>query len=87
MKVVRYRSNEGCRSGLLISEGSKYLKIILMDNPIRVHKIPKSEAMYIKELDYSVTKCKRKLRQAIIVYHGSLCAVSKETRLALEEEL
>ena len=89
MKVIQYHSDDGRRTGLLISTGRKFHKAILMDNPIRVIKIPISSGRYIDDLEtgagvpYPVSRAKRLLRNAAKRFHGSIRNISKEAREAL----
>ena len=83
MKVIRYHGSEGSRTGLLVDTGSKYHHIILVDNPIRMSKVPLSDERYFTDLEYPVSRCKRKLREMIKTWHGSLKNVSKPVRQAL----
>ena len=90
MQVIQYHTNEGFRTGLLVSTGRKFHKVILMDNPIRIRKVPTSEDRHIKPLAYKtmgqpypVPRCKRHLRDAARRWHGGLRHVSKEVREAL----
>lgn len=83
MKVIKYHSAEGQRVALLVSTGHKLHKIIQMDNPIRVTKVPISEDRYFTELDYPPAKAKRKFKAAVKRFHGSIRNISKEAREAL----
>jgi hypothetical protein len=84
MKVIRYHGDEGSRTGLLVETGSKYHHVIMVDNPIRMIKVPLSEERNFTDLDYPVARCKRKLRDMARAWHGSLKNVSRPVREALK---
>lgn len=90
MQVIQYHTNEGYRTGLLVSTGRKFHKVILMDNPIRIRKVPLSEERHFTPLEfkvvgrpYPVPRCKRHLRDAVRNWHGGMRNVSREVREAL----
>ncbi len=90
MKVIRYHSDHGARTGILISTGRKFHKVLLVDNPVRVTKVPLSEERHFTDLEYRqvgrpypVARAKRILRDAVRRWHGSLREVSKEVREVL----
>ena len=65
MKVIRYNSNEGVRSGILTKVGRKWIYVLLMDMPMRVKRLPKVELRYIKELDYPLELAQSRFRNSI----------------------
>jgi hypothetical protein len=88
MQVIQHHTDEGFRSGLLISTGRKFHHVILMDNPIRIHKVPlQAERKFLypqyKGKPYPLSRAKRHFRAAVVQWHGSLRNVSKEVREAL----
>lgn len=90
MKVIKYHTGEGQRHGLLVSTGRKFHRVLLMDYPIRIRKVPLPEERHFKEMDYKVvgrpypvSRCKRHLRDAARKWHGSLRNVSKDVREVL----
>lgn len=88
MKAIKYRTNEGERTGLLVSTGRKFHNVILMDNPIRMHKVPLSEErkftnLLYKHQPYPLKRAKRIFRKAVVQYHGNLRNVSKQVQEAL----
>ena len=50
MKLVKYHSSTGTRACLWISEGRTYIKIITLDRPARIHKVPREDARYMKDI-------------------------------------
>tara|TARA_X000001382_G_scaffold16372_1_gene10328 strand:- start:8142 stop:8405 length:264 start_codon:yes stop_codon:yes gene_type:complete len=66
MKVVKYHGDEGVRTGILTKVGRKWAYILLMDMPMRVKRIPKTELKYVKEIDYN-------LKRAQYVFKNSIC--------------
>lgn len=90
MKVIQYHSNKGFRTGLLVSTGRKFHKVMLMGNPIRVTKLPISEERYFRYPEYKVAgrpypvgRAKRLLKAAAKRFHGSIRNLSKEAREVL----
>jgi hypothetical protein len=88
MKVINYHSDEGQRTGLLVSTGRKFHQVILMDYPIRIRKVPLADERRFKDLEhkgkpYPLARCKRHLRHAIKTWHGGMKNVSKGVREAL----
>lgn len=95
MKVISYMSDEGTRVGILIDTKAKYHYVLLVDNPIRVRKLIKSEERYFtdtqyKDKPYPVKRALRHFRGMIKRWHGGMKNVSKEVRavfnLPLDEE-
>ena len=80
MKVISYKSNTGTTHGLFVKKARKYVHVILMQVPIKIHKLPMAETDYMTDIVYPVNKCKKHLRAAAKQWHSPL---SKETKLAL----
>jgi len=53
MKLVRYHSPEGVTVAVLVSEGRKYIKLLIMASTPRIKKIPNSDANQLFELPLS----------------------------------
>lgn len=93
-EVVRYHTDEGFFTALLIKRGPKWLSMIIMDSAgIRIRKIRKTyhdakrhrtfnEEDYIKPLDYPVEKAKAIFLRA--AYKFNTGAVSQEVLAALQ---
>lgn len=86
MKVIRYHSPEGQRSGLLVSTGTKFHHVILIDNQIRVHKIPVSEESWFTDVQlngnpYPVARAVKHFRNIVRRYHGGMRNVSKDENI------
>lgn len=66
MKVIRYHMEDGVFTGLLVAEGRKFLKVVLMDSAgIKLRKVPLAEQRYMKDLpDYPVQRAQEKFRDA-----------------------
>ena len=82
MKVIRYRTDQS-RTGAVVKEGDKFLHILMIDNPVRIVKVPKSEERYMVELDYPISRFKRIAKRCVKEWHGGLRNVSKPVREAL----
>ena len=81
MKVIKYQSDEGSRIGLLVSTTTKYHYVLLIDNPIRIRKLVKSEGRYFSDVEYKnepypVSRAKRHIKRIIKKWHGSMRNVS-----------
>lgn len=69
-QVMHYHTSDGVRTGLLVGTGRKYLKVLMMDNPLRVRKVPLREQKYIKILEsYPLWKAKKHFRRAAKRWH------------------
>ena len=65
MKVVRYKTQDGVFTAILVKTGRRFSQVILMDSAgIRIRKVPKAEERYMTEIGYSIAKAKRKFRDA-----------------------
>ena len=82
-QVIRYRGDEGTRTGLLVTEGRKYIQLLLMDNPLRIKKVPLAHGKYIEVLEYRLGRAKRIFRDAAKKYHGGLRGCPKTVREVL----
>lgn len=83
MKVMRYRSESGVKTALLVKEGRKYLQILLLDYPMRIRRVPHIEARYMTEMDYPVNRAKRMYRDFARAHYEGLRNVPKSVRAAL----
>lgn len=80
MRVIRYRSQCGNVHGLEVKKARKFIHVVLMQQPIRVTKLPLSDSRFITEIDYPIRKCKQHLRAAAKQWHNTL---SQNTKQAL----
>lgn len=84
MIVINYKGVDGVRRGLLLKCGNKYTHVLLLDNPLRVTKLPNREAKYIQAMDwYPVKKALKVFRRCAKAWHGSIAECPKGVRLAL----
>jgi len=61
MKVVRYRTEDGVFTVILVKTGRRYTQIIMMNSAgMRIQRVPKSEARFMTEIDYPLNKAKKK---------------------------
>ena len=83
IEVIRYRTDEGARTGAIVKRGTKRIHVLLVDNPLRIRAVPLSEARYMDPLDYPEGRFKRIVRRAAKDWHGSIRNTSKAVRAAL----
>jgi hypothetical protein len=68
IELVRYHTDNGIRSAF-VKQGRKFIKVVEIDAPIRVRKVPVSDGRYMKPLlrngeAYSVTRAVNKFLKA-----------------------
>ncbi len=85
VKVIEYTSDEGRRTGILVKTLRKYHYVLLVDNPIRVHKLNLSEGRYFRDAVYKgeaypVKRALRHIKRMIKSWHGGMKNVSKEVK-------
>ena len=90
MKVIKYQSDEGSRIGLLVSTTTKYHHVLLIDNPIRIRKLVKSEGRYFSDVEYKgepypVNRAKRHIKRIIKKWHGSMRNVSDAVKAVFDD--
>lgn len=83
MSIVRYRSDEGVRTGAVMI-ANKWLYWLPVDYPVRVYRIPKSELQYMESLDYSPNKFRKTIRRMI---RAGQTPVSKNVKRVLKEAI
>lgn len=77
--VISTLTVNGHRTGLVVSDGSKYLGVIWPDSSgIRINKIEKKTARY-SIIEYNLNKAKRALRRC-----GRNFGITKGARIALK---
>lgn len=77
--VVRYHTDDGHITGLLIDKGRKYLRFIPMKAKcIRVHRLLVAEEKYMTELDTPLKKAAKQFRAA-----GRRFGITTAAKLAL----
>lgn len=64
MDTILYRGLNGNRHGLLVHRGRKWIKIILMDLPVKVRRLPVAEIEHCVSLDYPTAKAVRHFKDA-----------------------
>lgn len=77
MQAIRYRMDNGARTGLLVKQTPTKLHLILMEPDIHVRKVPRSELRYISPLNVPVNRVKKRLKNAARSFHHRL---SRECR-------
>ena len=85
MRVIRHHGSNGIRSGLVVTEGRKWIHIMLMDLPIKIRKIPCKESRTLVDLEgYPEGRAKRIFKQAIIKSYGTYRKAPKNIKEALK---
>lgn len=92
MKVIRYDTGEGSRVGILVDTKAKYHYVLLIDNPLRVRKIIKSEDRYFYDVEYKgkpypVSRAKSHIKRMIKSWHGGMRHVSKDVKAIFNEPI
>lgn len=76
-KVIRVHQDEGVRTGLVVSQGPRWIHIIWPDSAgIRIRKI--SVDSRITEIDYPIKRAKQTLRRC-----GKNFGITKSAKIAL----
>ena len=80
MKLVNYNTKYGTVAALVGKKGRKFFHVLLLGFPVRVRRVPLSEAKYMKDVDYS-------LRKAVKVYRmaGERMGITKGAERLLNE--
>ncbi len=65
-ELVRYRTNEGCYSSLVLhpERRRKFLKVVMLNGRLRVCKVPLDEEEHMEPLPTSRTKARKAFRHA-----------------------
>lgn len=83
MELVYYKTNEGERTALVLSEGRKWAKVIMLDaSGIRIRSVPLSERRYMTPLAYPMRAALNRYLKAHRAYGGT-----KAAKLALKAGL
>lgn len=65
MQVVKYKTEDGIFTAILVGTGTRYTKVIVMDSSgIRIRSVPKTEEKYMTEIDYPLDRAKSKFLDA-----------------------
>jgi hypothetical protein len=85
MKLVKYHSSTGTRACLWISEGRTYIKIITLDRPARIHKVPREDARYMKDIPETRKNNPQRFIKILRQQHidGGKPVISEETKVLL----
>ena len=86
MEIVRYRTDEGVFTALLVSEGRKFAKVIIMDSQsIRIRKVSKGEVRWMDKLDYPLNLAVYRFRQAYFKFNPGTASQELAGLLGIEE--
>lgn len=80
MQAIRYDTNEGKRNGLLIRVARTNAYVVLMEMPIRLRKVPKTETRYMEDTGLPPKRVAKQLRAAAKEWGMPL---NKQTKKAL----
>ena len=84
MKVIKYNTEHfGIRHGLLVAEGRKWSKLILIEHPVRVQRIPNTELKRICDTNYKPSKALKHIKQMAKMYYGTIRNAPKSLREVL----
>lgn len=84
MKVIKYNTKHyGIRHGLLVAEGRKWSKLILIEHPVRVQRIPNTELKRISDTSYQPRKALKLIKQMAKTYYGTVRNAPKSLRVVL----
>lgn len=77
--VITTLTDNGYRTGLVVSDGTKYMGVIWPDSSgIRINKLEKKTARY-SIIEYNLNKAKKQLRRC-----GRAFGITKGARMALK---
>ena len=67
-ELVRYHTNNGVRAAV-IQKGRKWIKVVEIDSPVHVRKVPLSDERYMRPLqrkgqDYPLVRARNKFLKA-----------------------
>ena len=81
MHTIRYHSEHGVIRGLMITEGHKYLTLVLVEHPVRLRRVLKKEGKHIRNLDdIPVAKVLKVLHRMVKADYGSVRKAPKSVR-------
>lgn len=63
-RAVQYRDTDGGVRTAIITTGTKWLQVVMIDAPVFVAKRPLSELKYMRDLDTPVEQAKARYRKA-----------------------
>ena len=66
-ELVRYRLNEGVYSCLVLrpERRRRFMKVVILNGSLRVHKVPLDEEQFMAPLAVSKTKARKSFRHAV----------------------
>ncbi len=83
MELMRYTTDEGERVALLVAEGRKWLKVVLMGDTC-LRKVKATEKKYMSQMDYPLPRARRKFAHCTKAFNGNTVrGLSKPLRAAL----
>ena len=69
--VVRYRTEDGVFTAIIVKVGPKYAQMIMMDSSgIRIKRVPKTDQRHMKAIDYDLERAKSLFRDAVLRYNN-----------------
>jgi len=83
MKTIKYRTNYGVYHGLQVTTGKKFIHLILIQYPIKIIKVPTSEARYICDDIAPTSKVKRTLKRMAKTSYGTMRSAPKNIKQVL----
>lgn len=65
LKLIRYKTQYGLRTAILICSGPKFHTLIMMDAAgLTLTRVPKAEARWFREMQYPIKRAVKKFRAA-----------------------
>lgn len=83
MRLQRYFSNDGARVALVDEPDRKFTRLVYIDSPIRVHKVPNDDARYMRDVLQGARSVKTAARKMLIA--GRQLGITKSARKFLNE--
>lgn len=80
-KVVRFRREDGCVTGVALW-GRKWIHMAIFDTPVRLLKVPLEEQRHITPLDLKVPRAAKRMRAA-----GKRLGITEGARKFLTEAM
>ena len=84
-KVIRWRSDGGVRTALVVNEGRKFVSLIPADFPVRVRKVPLVESKDFIDVEYKGKPYPLKRAVRILKRMGKTGGITKSASKALKE--
>ncbi len=85
MKLQRYITDSGARIALVAEPDRKYMRLVYIDTPVAVHKVPNDHARYMRDVLQGAGPIKTVARKMLKA--GKRLGITKAARKFLNEVL